>query len=115
MLARTGLAPTTIAIFTSGNGPEVVKVTIGAYERIQRYGYTSIDGLRGAKRDAWEGGHRMAFLARGRGHIPAGKVSDETSCHVDLMATCATLLGANLPLDAGEDSYNILPALLGEK
>ena len=31
------------------------------------------------------------------------------------MATCAALLGAKLPPGAGEDSYNILPALLGKK
>ena len=29
------------------------------------------------------------------------------------MATCATLVGADLPHDAAEDSYNILPVLLG--
>jgi len=33
----------------------------------------------------------------------------------DLMATCAAILGAKLPENAGQDSYNILPALLGEK
>jgi arylsulfatase A len=32
-----------------------------------------------------------------------------------LLATCAALLGAKLPTNAGEDSCNILPALLGKK
>jgi arylsulfatase A-like enzyme len=71
--------------------------------------------LRGAKRDAWEGGHRTPFLARWPGKISAGTVSDETISHVDLMATVAALLGAKLPDDAGEDSVSILPVLLGEK
>jgi arylsulfatase A-like enzyme len=31
------------------------------------------------------------------------------------MATVAAMLGVKLPDSAGEDSYNILPALLGEK
>jgi arylsulfatase A-like enzyme len=31
------------------------------------------------------------------------------------MATLAAITAAKLPPDAGEDSYNILPALLGEK
>ena len=57
----------------------------------------------------------MPFLARWPGQIPAGAVSDETICHVDLMATCAAILGATLPPDAGVDSYNILPALRGQK
>ena len=74
-----------------------------------------MDGLRGVKRDTWEGGHRVAFLARWPGHIPAGATNAETICHVDLMATCAAMLGAKVPPDAGEDSCNILPALLGKK
>jgi arylsulfatase A-like enzyme len=114
-LARTGLATNTLVIFTSDNGPECVEVDPGAYDRIRRYGHWSMDGLRGVKRDTWEGGHRVPFLARWPGHIPAGATSAETICHVDLMATCAALLGAKLPPGAGEDSYNILPALLGKK
>ena len=31
----------------------------------------------------------------------------------DLLATCAAIVGEKLPEDAGEDSFNILPALLG--
>ena len=114
-LARTGLTTNTLVIFTSDNGPEVVEVEIGAYDRIPRYGHRSMDGLRGVKRDAWEGGHRVPFIARWPNRVPAGAVSEETICHVDLMATCAALLGAKLPPDAGEDSYNILPPLLGQK
>jgi len=30
------------------------------------------------------------------------------------MATLATIIGAKLPPNAGEDSYNILPALRGD-
>jgi arylsulfatase A len=70
--------------------------------------------LRGAKRDVWEGGHRVPFLARWPGTIAPGVVSDQTICHVDLMATVASLLGATLPPDAGEDSVDLLPILRGE-
>jgi arylsulfatase A-like enzyme len=73
-----------------------------------------MDGLRGVKRDTWEGGHRVPFLARWPGRVPAGSVSAEVVCHVDLMATCAALVGTNLPSDAGEDSYNLLSALSGQ-
>ncbi len=113
-LRRTGLAANTLVIFTSDNGPECVELYPGAYDRILEFGHRSMDGLRGVKRDTWEGGHRVAFLARWPGHIPAGAVSAETICHVDLMATCAAILGAGLPPDAAEDSYDILPALLGK-
>ncbi len=114
-LARTGLATNTLLVFTSDNGPEIVEIDPGAYDRIKRYGHRSMDGLRGVKRDIWEGGHRVPFLARWPGRIPSAAISTETVCEVDLLATCANLLGAQLPTDAGEDSYNILPALLGKK
>jgi arylsulfatase A len=114
-LARAGLATNTLVVFTSDNGPECVEINPGAYDRIRQYGHWSMDGLRGVKRDTWEGGHRVAFLARWPGHVPAGATSAETICHVDMLASCAALLGVKVPRDAAEDSCNILPALLGEK
>ncbi len=46
--------------------------------------------------------------------IDPGQTSEETICLTDLMATCAAIVGADLPGEAGPDSYSILPALLGE-
>jgi arylsulfatase A-like enzyme len=46
--------------------------------------------------------------------VEANTKSDQTICHVDLLATCAELVGAKLPDDAGEDSVSILPALRGD-
>ena len=113
-LRRSGLADNTLVIFTSDNGPEITgEVKPGVYDRAQQYGHYSMGPLRGAKRDAWEGGHRVPFLARWPGKITAGSVSDETIAHVDLMATVAALLGVKLPENAGEDSFNLLPVLLG--
>ncbi len=114
-LQRAGVAENTLVIFTSDNGPEVVEIKPGAYERIPKFHHYSMGELRGAKRDAWEGGHRVPFLARWPGKIKAGAVSDETMCHVDFMATVAALLGTKLPADAAPDSVNVLPVLLGEK
>ena len=115
-LARTGAAENTLVIFTSDNGPEIDgEVVIGAFDRIQKFGHASMGALRGVKRDAWEGGHRVPFIARWPGHVPAGKVSDQYLILSDLMATCAAITGSPLPADAAEDSVNILPALLGGK
>jgi arylsulfatase A-like enzyme len=114
-LQRTGAAANTLVILTSDNGPEITgEVDPGAYDRLRQFGHASMGPLRGSKRDAWEGGHRVPFVARWPGQIRAGTTSDETVCHVDLMATAAALLGARLPADAGVDSVNILPALRGE-
>ena len=46
--------------------------------------------------------------------IQAGRTCDEVVCQIDLLATCADLVGAKLPPDAGEDSYSLLPAMRGE-
>ena len=69
---------------------------------------------RGVKRDNWEGGHRVPFIARWPGKVKPGSTSNQTICLTDLMATCAEIVSAELPNDAAEDSYNFLPALLGE-
>lgn len=115
-LKRGGVDHNTLVIVTSDNGPEVSgEVNPGAYDRLKKFGHASMGSLRGAKRDAWEGGHRVPFVARWPKHIKAGTTSDETICHVDLMATLAALLKVELPADAGVDSVNILPALFGEK
>jgi arylsulfatase A len=116
-LQRIGLAPNTLVIFTSDNGPEVTKgaSTDGVYERLRTYGHSSAGPLRGAKRTAWEGGHRVPFIARWPARAMSGVVSDETICHVDLLATLAGILDVNLPQNAGEDSFNILPALIEQK
>src|ERR1017187_1470314 len=74
-----------------------------------------MDGLRGAKRDTWEGGHRVPFLARWPGHIPPGATSSETLSTLDFLSTSPALTGTKLPPNGGEDSCNILPALLGQK
>lgn len=115
-LERSGLAENTLVIFTSDNGPEITgEVKPGAYDRVQQFAHRSSGKLRGAKRDAWEGGHRVPFIARWPSKIQAGMVSDETMCHVDFMATVAAIVGEQLPDNSAEDSVNILPVLLGEE
>ena len=69
--------------------------------------------LRASKSSIYEGGHRVPFIARWPGKVKAGSVCDDTICLNDLMATCAEIIGAKLPDNAGEDSVSILPDLLG--
>lgn len=116
VLKRNNVEDNTLVIFTSDNGPEVTgEVNPGVYDRAQLSGHRSSGELRGAKRDVWEGGHRVPFMTRWPGRIQAGSVSNETVCHVDFMATVAAVLGEKLPDNAAEDSYNLLPILLGEQ
>jgi arylsulfatase A-like enzyme len=109
-LRRTGADQNTLVIMTSDNGPERQME-----ERKVEFQHYSAYHFRGHKRDIWDGGHRIPFLARWPGKIKAGTKTDEVVCLTDLMSTCAAIVGAKLPYNAGEDSYNILPALLGEK
>ncbi len=110
-LEELNLAENTLVILASDNGPEVP--TVIAMRR--DHDHDGAAPWRGMKRDQWEGGHRVPFIARWPGKFPAGAISDETICQTDLMATCAAIIGYELPNDAGEDSYNILPALLDKK
>jgi arylsulfatase A-like enzyme len=67
------------------------------------------------KRDGWEGGHRVPFIARWPGRIPAGQVSSQMTSTTDLFATLASIVGSRLPDDAAVDSFDLLPALLGRR
>ncbi len=70
--------------------------------------------LRGGKGDLVEGGTRVPFVAKWPGKIPAGTVSKEIVSTTDMMATFAAIVDKELPEGAGPDSYNVLPAFLGE-
>ena len=113
-LKRTGIADNTLVIFTSDNGPEITgEVNPGAYDRIKEYHHASVGPLRGAKRDAWEGGHRVPFMVRWPGKVQPNTENNTTICHVDFMATVAALLDVKLPDAAGVDSYSLLSLLTG--
>ncbi len=115
-LERSGIAKNTLVIFTSDNGPEITgEVRPGVYDRVQQYQHHSMDGLRGAKRDLWEAGHRVPFVARWPEKIAAGTVSEETICHVDFMSTAAAIVGAEYTAETAVDSHNLLSILWGEK
>jgi arylsulfatase A-like enzyme len=103
------LADNTLVIITSDNGSHWPPADITKWNHRSNHIY------RGQKADLWEGGHRVPFLARWPGKIPAAATSNEPICHTDFLATVATILDAKLPDNAAEDSYNILPALRGER
>ncbi len=110
-LERLRIDENTLVIFTSDNGPETVQTI---YMR-DDYDHDSAYPWRGMKRDGWEGGHRVPFIARWPGMIPAGSVTDQMANVTDIMATVASVVGYTLPDDAAEDSYDLLPVLLGEQ
>jgi arylsulfatase A len=104
-----GFSENTLLIFTSDNG------ALWLPDEIKFFRHKANGDWRGQKGDIWEGGHRVPFIARWPGRIQSLTTSGETLCLTDLMATMAAIVGAKLPDDAAEDSFNFLPILLGEK
>ncbi|MDF1756229.1 MAG: sulfatase-like hydrolase/transferase [Verrucomicrobiales bacterium] len=104
-----GLAENTLVIFTSDNGG-IINI---AGQKAVKQGHQMNGELLGFKFDAWEGGHRVPFIARWPGQIEAGSVSDQLILNVDLLSTMASLTGQKLGPEDGLDSYDILPALTG--
>ena len=118
-LDRLKLADNTLVIVTSdnggvfdNNGPDKVH---GIGDPDATNGHRCNGPLRGFKGSAYEGGTRVPFIIRWPGHTPPGSESDELIAHLDMLASFAALTGQKLPADAGLDSFNVLPALLGEK
>ncbi|MGJ8691862.1 MAG: sulfatase-like hydrolase/transferase [Thalassotalea sp.] len=107
-LQANGLADNTLIIVSSDNGSHWRESEISKYEHLAN------GQFRGMKADIYEAGHRVPFVAAWPNNIPAGSVSDENLSLVDLLATFAALTDAELPNNAGEDSYNQLTRLMGD-
>ena len=106
-LNRLKLSENTLVIFTSDNGAHWTPGDIS------KYGHRANRHYRGQKADAWEGGHRVPFIVRWPGVVKPNGSTGETICLTDIFATVAEIVGSELPNDAGEDSFSILPVLKG--
>ena len=110
-LDALGLAENTIVIFSSDNGP----VLDDGYEdgAAECTGDHAPAGpLRGGKYSRFDGGTRVPFLLRWKGHVAPG-VSSALVCQSDFCATFASMIGLQLPAGTCGDSENMLDAFLG--
>lgn len=105
-----GIANNTLVILTSDNGPEVPTVV----NMRKDYQHDGARPWRGMKRDQWEGGHRVPFILRWPGKVAAASTTAQTTCLTDVMATCASIVGAKLPNNCAEDSIDMSSVLLGK-
>ena len=105
LLRERGLARNTLVLFTSDNGPHREGGADPAF-------FNSAGGLRGIKRDLYEGGIRVPMIAHWPGTVPAGRVSDHVWAHWDVLPTLADLAGAAAP--AKMDGVSMARALRGE-
>lgn len=100
-------------MFSSDNGP-VLDDGYADRAVADLNGHTPAGRLRGGKYSIHEGGTRMPFVARWPRRIKAGQVSEALISQVDMTHTLAALTGQRIPAAAAPDSFNLLPALLGE-
>lgn len=106
-LDKNGLTDNTLVIVTSDNGGMFNRAGFDAFND----GHEINGDLLGYKFGAWEGGHRVPFIARWPGKIPAGTVSDQLICSIDMLATLAAITRQKVD---PKDSVNILPALVND-
>lgn len=101
-----GLEDNTIIMFTSDNGAHDAGGANPAY-------FNSTAGLRGIKRDLYEGGIRAPFIASWPGKIKEGTVTNHVSAFWDVMPTLAEIVGVKTPKQS--DGISFLPTLLSTK
>ncbi len=106
LLAERKIDRNTLVMFVSDNGPHREG---GADPEF----FKSSGGLRGIKRDLYEGGIRVPMIARWPGTIPETRVSYHEWAHWDMLPTLADLAGAKAP--KGLDGISMARALRGEQ
>lgn len=102
-LKENGLDENTLVVFSSDNGPWLVKRADGG----------SAGPLRQGKGSTFEGGVREPGIFRWPGHITAGRVEHTPAITLDLFPTFVRLAGGNMPSGRVFDGKDISPLLLG--
>lgn len=111
-LDRLNLADNTLVVFTSDNGP----VVDDGYkdDAFEKLGTHKPGGpYRGGKYSIFEAGTRVPWIVRWPGHVARG-VSDALVSQVDLLASFSAFTGQTLADEAAPDSFDVMPALLGQ-
>lgn len=99
-LDQLGIADRTVLIFTSDNGG------------LDNGGNPTDNApLRSGKGYPYEGGIRVPFLVRWPGVTPAGSVSDQPVCSIDIFPTIMEAAGVDLPADRTIDGLSLVPHL----
>lgn len=106
LLEELNIDENTIIMFASDNGPsdeggQSIKF------------FNSSKGLRGKKRDLYEGGIRIPFIVNWKGTVKEGQVSNLPSAFWDFLPTACDLAGIKAPKDV--DGISLLPTILGKE
>lgn len=109
-LEEKGISENTLLIITSDNGCS----RAAGFKELESHGHYASAQYRGSKSDLWEGGHRVPFLVKWPAVVKPGSKSHVLTSQLDLLGTCAEILGKKIPHQYGEDTESILPALQGK-
>lgn len=104
-LTELQLIDNTIIIFTSDNGAHTEGGADPAF-------FNSNGGLRGTKRDLYEGGIKTPFIVQWKGTVKPGSTSAHIGAFWDVMPTFVDITGA--PAPRFTDGISFLPALKGK-
>ena len=105
-LESLDIADNTLIIFTSDNGPHVEGGNDPVY-------FDSNGVFKGNKRDVYEGGIHVPFIASWPKKIAAGSETDHISAFWDFLPTIAEMIDQPLPNKL--DGVSMLPTLLGKE
>lgn len=103
VLRAYGLAEQTLVVFTSDNGPWIIKGARGG----------SAGLLRDGKGSTWEGGIRAPMIAWAPGRIPAGTVQQTPVTTMDLYTSILRWAGQAPPTDRPVDGRDVRAVLTG--
>lgn len=112
-LQELGLEENTIVILSSDNGP----VIDDGYkdQAVELLGdHRPAGDFRGGKYSSYEAGTRVPMIVKWNSKAPQGVVSDAAFSHIDILASVAEVIGAEIPAAAKVDSRNALSTMLGE-
>ncbi len=106
LLEELGIADNTIVMFASDNGSHREGGHNPAF-------FNSSGGLRGNKRDLYEGGIRVPLIVQWPKHIKEGATTDHVSAMWDMMPTLSDIVGQKTKIEG--DGVSFYPTLIGKK
>jgi len=119
-LKEHGLSENTLVVFASDNGSHgranpahMTPSGIGSVK--SHYGHNMNGDWRGVKGDMYEGGHRIPMIIKWPGKVEPGTVNNQLVMVEDFYATIASFFKDKLPKGVAEDSFDLMPYLLGKE
>ena len=113
-LDSLNIADNTIIILTSDNGPVIDDGYQDKAVELLGNHKPSAD-MRGGKYSAFEAGTRIPFMIKWQNGIHHPSASDVLFSHIDLMASLAKIIGAEIPANSAPDSRDFSDVLTGKK